>query len=174
MKPPTPWLHPASTKETTAACKAFMQNSKAGVEDVPLVYETIHQACCLRAAPHCLAAKTLTSPHFTLWPPLVQSGEEELWLGVHHRPAPHRPPSVSKAHVKLPWQGSSASNSLATWNNTQWSTGAAILLWEIIVLNPEQTGLIRCAQQTEGTQVPLEHRTLKRCYHEATWHTMQN
>lgn len=81
MKPPTPWLHPASTKETTAACKAFMQNSKAGVEDVPLVYETIHQACCLRAAPHCLAAKTLTSPHFTLWPPLVQSGEGRAVTG---------------------------------------------------------------------------------------------
>lgn len=61
MKPPTPWPH---TKETTAACKAFMQDSKAGSEDVPLVHETTHRALsarCLRAAAHCLAAKP--SPH---------------------------------------------------------------------------------------------------------------
>ena len=62
MKCPTPWLY---TKETTAACKAFMQNSKAGMEDMPLVYKTMHRALSagrLRAAAHGLAAKTLTSP----------------------------------------------------------------------------------------------------------------
>lgn len=84
MKTPTPWLHPGPTKETTAACKAFMQNSKAGVEDAPLVYETIQQAlsaCCLRAAAHCLAAKTLTSPPLHMVPPLAQSGEGRAVTG---------------------------------------------------------------------------------------------
>lgn len=62
MKCPTPWLY---TKETSTACKAFMQNSKAGMGDMPLPYKTTHQALSaghLRVAACCLAAKTLTSP----------------------------------------------------------------------------------------------------------------
>lgn len=53
-----------------------MQNSKAGMEDMPLVYKTMHRALSaghLRAAAHCLATKTLTSP---LFPTTASSGSE--------------------------------------------------------------------------------------------------
>lgn len=110
MKPPTPWLR---TKETSAACKAFMQNSKAGVEDVPLVCETI-PCQQLRAAARCSAAKTLTSPPFTLWPPLLQSGEGRAAPGRSLQISSTQPTLSNGVNVKLPQHWSSAANSLAT------------------------------------------------------------